>query len=348
MYNRNAFVREESVTSVFFDLEKAYDTTWRYNILRELYNIRLRGNLPICIRNFFQNRVFKVRVGSNYSTTHEQHEGVPQGSVLSTTCFIIAINSISHVLPPGIRYSIYVDDLLISYAGSNKTVVQNVLQTAINNITKWTNEHGFKFSVNKTVAVNFSRQKKIMKPTLLLYNEPIQFKDKVKFLGVIFDSRLTFKAHINELKISSKKSLNLLRVLSYTAWGADRRTLLRLHNSLILSKLDYGCQAYASASERTLNKLNSIHNEGLRISTGVFKSSPVISLYAETGFCSLKTRRSKICLRYYCRVASKFSPSLLRTISNTTLMENFQQKESLLKPLNIRLKLLVETHRVSA
>ena len=224
MYIRNAFAKQESVTSVFFYLEKAYDTTWRYNILRELHNIGLRGNLPLCIKNFFQSRAFKVRVNNNYSSTHQQHEGVPQGSVLSTTCFIIAINSISHVLPCGVRYSIYVDDLLVSYAGSNKAVVQNVLQTAINNITKWTTEHGFKFSVNKTVAVTFSRQKRITRPTLSLYNVPIQFADKVKFLGVVFDSRLTFKAHISELKIKCMKSLNLLRVLSYTTWGADRNT----------------------------------------------------------------------------------------------------------------------------
>ena len=90
----------------------------------------------MCIRNFFQNRVFKVRVNNTYSSFQQQYEGVPQGSVLSTTCFIIAINGISHVLLPGVRYSISVDKLLVSYAGSNKRVVQNVLQNAIDNITK--------------------------------------------------------------------------------------------------------------------------------------------------------------------------------------------------------------------
>ena len=264
MYIRNAFASKEFVISVFFDLEKAYDTTWRYHIFRELHNCGLRGNLPICIRNFFENRTFQVRLNDSYSSVHVQHEGVPQGSVLSTTCFIVAINSVSHVLPPGVRYSMYVDDLLISYAGNSKTVVQRLLQRAIDNITTWTNNHGFKFSVNKTCAVTFSKQHEVPQPHLSLYNTPIQYKDQVKFLGLIFDTRLTWKPHIEQLKVACTKILNLLRVLSHTTWGADRKTLFRLHTALILSKIDYGCQAYASASNSILKKLDSVHNNGLR------------------------------------------------------------------------------------
>ena len=33
----DAFVRKEHVVAVFFDLEKAYDTTWKYCILRDLH-----------------------------------------------------------------------------------------------------------------------------------------------------------------------------------------------------------------------------------------------------------------------------------------------------------------------
>ena len=34
---RDAFLKGEHVVSVFFDLEKAYDTTWRYGILKDLF-----------------------------------------------------------------------------------------------------------------------------------------------------------------------------------------------------------------------------------------------------------------------------------------------------------------------
>ena len=41
---RSAFVNKEHAVSIFFDLEKAYDTTWKYGILKELHNIGLKGH----------------------------------------------------------------------------------------------------------------------------------------------------------------------------------------------------------------------------------------------------------------------------------------------------------------
>ena len=37
------------MVSVFFDLEKAYDTTWKYGIMKGLHDMDLRGGLPLII-----------------------------------------------------------------------------------------------------------------------------------------------------------------------------------------------------------------------------------------------------------------------------------------------------------
>ena len=118
----------------------------------------------------------------------------------------------------------------------------------------------------------------------MLYGKPIIYRNQTKFLGVVFDTRLTFLPHIKELKTACTRRLNLLKVIAHTSWGGDRRTLLRLHESLILSKLDYGSQVYGSAMPSYLKKLDPIHNTGLRLSVGAFKSTPISSLYAETGY----------------------------------------------------------------
>ena len=86
---RDAFVNREHVVSVFFDLEKAYDTTWRYGILKDLHDFGLRGRLPVFIRSFLEDRTMQVRVGSILSDFYDQEQGVPQGSILSTTLFNI-------------------------------------------------------------------------------------------------------------------------------------------------------------------------------------------------------------------------------------------------------------------
>ena len=46
---RNAFIRKHHAVAVFFDLEKAYDTTWRYDIMHDL---GIRGRVPIFVASF--------------------------------------------------------------------------------------------------------------------------------------------------------------------------------------------------------------------------------------------------------------------------------------------------------
>ncbi|GFW07739.1 putative RNA-directed DNA polymerase from transposon X-element [Trichonephila clavipes] len=65
---RDAFVRRNHLVSLFFDIEKAYDRTWRYGILRNMHDFGLRGNLPIFIFNFLAVRYFYVRIG--HSSSH--------------------------------------------------------------------------------------------------------------------------------------------------------------------------------------------------------------------------------------------------------------------------------------
>jgi len=110
---RQAFVKGEHLTAIFFDLEKAFDTTWKYGIMKDLHDLDLRGNLPLFIENFLKNRSFHVKVGSTLSDTFTQEEGVPQGSILSPLLFEIKINSITNKLKSNINSSLYVDDFLI-------------------------------------------------------------------------------------------------------------------------------------------------------------------------------------------------------------------------------------------
>ena len=70
--------------------------------------------------------------------------------------------------------------------------------------------------------------------------------------------------------------MNLLKLEAHLKWGDDRTTHLKLHMSLIKSKVDYGCEAYSSACQTYLNSLQPIQNSALRISLGAFKSSPVL------------------------------------------------------------------------
>lgn len=311
------FERKEHLVALFFDIQKAYDTVWRYGILEVLHNSNIRGPMALFIKNFLQERTFQTRIGSTLSETNIQEQGVPQGSVLSCTLFLLAVNGILTTLPQHTKASLYVDDLVVYTSSNHIPSIERRLQVAINRVSSWATNHGFRFSIQKSIAVHFHRKRGLQRePSLLLYGDPVQFKDSARYLGMIFDQRLRWKQHLESLKAKATKAIDILKTTAKTKWGGDRATLLRLYRSLIRSKLDYGCFIYWSASDRIIKKLDPVHNTAIRLCTGAFRSSPVTSLYAETGEQSLYYRRQQLALQFYTRTLQNQNVPTYNFINN--------------------------------
>ena len=64
---RETFINKGHLVAVYFDLEKAYDTTWKYGIMKDLHDAGLRGHMPTFISKFLSNRKFSVRIGGTLS-----------------------------------------------------------------------------------------------------------------------------------------------------------------------------------------------------------------------------------------------------------------------------------------
>ena len=156
----------------------------------------------------------QVRVGSTLSDLHDQEQGVPQRSILSTTLFNIKINNIVNCLDNKTD----VDDFGICYRSKNMRTIERHLQQSINRIEDWATNNGFKFSNSKTHCVHFCKLRRIHNdPVLYLYGSPIPVVEESKFLGEIFDRKLSFIPHIRYIKAKCLKALNLLKVLSNTS-----------------------------------------------------------------------------------------------------------------------------------
>ncbi|GBN73106.1 hypothetical protein AVEN_189696-1 [Araneus ventricosus] len=249
---RLAFLQRKHLVAILFDVEKAYDRTWRSEWVR------------------------------NYPTFMFKKRGVPQGSVLSVTLFNLKINKILNQIPQSVTAYLYVDDLYISCTGIHMNFIERQLQNAVNSIQKWSLMNGFTFSTSKTAAVHFCRKRNLhIDPEIKLDGHSIPLLNEIRFLGVIFDTKLTFLPHVISLRKKCERSLNILRVLSTTAWGADRPSVLRIYRAIILSKIDYGCVIYGSSRKTVLQRLDPVHHTALRICSGAFRTSPVKSLYVD-------------------------------------------------------------------
>ena len=75
---RDTFIKKEHIVALFFfNLEKAYDITWRYSILKDIHKLELSGRLPTFIENFLADSTMQVRVGSSLSELYDQEQSVP-------------------------------------------------------------------------------------------------------------------------------------------------------------------------------------------------------------------------------------------------------------------------------
>ena len=190
------------------------------------------------ISNFLTDKNFQVRIGSTLSDPFSQEMGVQQSSILSPLLFNLKINNIVKAVKPDINKSLFVDDFSISAEDKTLAGVERQLQLCINGIQKWADENGFRFSITKIECIHFHRKRnQVLQPSLHVNNQPIKVSNQVKFLGVIFDSKLSFLPHIKYLKNSCQNGLNVLKVISHTDWGADKETLLRLYRSLVRLKI---------------------------------------------------------------------------------------------------------------
>ena len=337
-YVRKALAGKLCIMAVFFDLEKAYDMTWRYGTMRDLHTLGLRGRLPLYIQEFLRDRTFRVRIDNVYSDECTPQAGIPQGSTLSVTLFAIKINNLASVIPEEVFASMFVDDALIAYSDHNTDLVEAKMQRTINRMSEWADKNGFRFSSSKTKCMLFYEgSEPVRKPMLHLGDAEIELVKSKKFLGLDWDHKLAWDVHIKKLKARCMKDLSLLRSVSSEKWGAEQHVLMRLYRSIIRPKIDYGSIVYGSALPTVLGHLDVVVQEAMRISFGAFRSTHTGSLYVIANEPPLRLRRQDLLLRYYYKLKCHITNPAYNQVVNRNL-ETYFQSRNCYKPVIMRLR----------
>lgn len=109
-----------------------------------------------------------------------------------------------------------------------------------------------------------------------------------------------------------------------------------MHRTLILSKLEYGCEVYSSATEARLRMLDSVHHAGVRLATGAFRSSPIPSLLVDAGVLPLDLRRQSLLLRCWYRVQRLPESVSCVSVSHDSRSHLYVSHPSFPKPFGFR------------
>ena len=103
-----AFNRSGATRAVALDISKAFDRAWHTGLLHKLKSYGISGQIFGLISSFLSNRRLRVILDGKSSQEYPVNAGVPQGSILGPTLFLLYIND----LPDDVicNIAIYADD----------------------------------------------------------------------------------------------------------------------------------------------------------------------------------------------------------------------------------------------
>ena len=285
---------------IAFDMSKAFDKVDHCKLLKVLNSLRFPLHFIEWISDYLTNRKQRVCLYGCKSDSVDVTSSVPQGTVLAPFLFSVYIASLKPVHPETTMYK-YADDITMMFPFKAQIVYEDLvkMQAEIENITSWILEHNLVLNDDKLCSLTINTSKSIVIPHL-----PDAESDRLKFLGIILNNKLSWKDHI---KYISKRACQRLHALRTLRPLLNQEELLQVFYASIRSIFDYGSPAFCALSAELNYELAKIQNRALYIIYGNNKPS----------ITSISDRRKSISLNFFNKMKSK--TNILHDLQPTTL-----------------------------
>lgn len=315
MINLDECIRSSfHVQLISFDIKKAFDSVWPEAVIKKFIHLGIGGKMLEFIKSYLGPRKFVVVNGGYSSDVVEVNLGVPQGSPLSSTLFLLAFQlMLDHLklIDNNLHFSAYADDLIVYSNNKSNKINQQLLQHATDELTSIGTSIGLEFSAEKTKMIHFCKKsnckKKKNKIKIKLYGVQVKDVEIIKILGLYLDEKLLFNVHVKELKSKLSKDLNLLKMLSTTKYSINQDTLRKIIIALVLSKVRYCIEIYGFTSLGNINKIDVMLNHFKRLLLKSFCSTPVKTLMIQSAIPMFEFIRQKSSLLIHSKVVSSYN-----------------------------------------
>ena len=116
-----------------------------------------------------------------------------------------------------------------------RTFCSKILQQDLLNLAMWCANWRIKLNPEKTKVIIFFRSilSRKTEPNLKMYGETLEVYPQVKFLGITFDSQLTFKRHFEDILDRCNTGYHRLSLLANKKWGPSPSTLIQIYKQCV-------------------------------------------------------------------------------------------------------------------
>ncbi|KAJ6093851.1 hypothetical protein N7499_003182 [Penicillium canescens] len=236
-----AFQQKKVASLLLLDVKGAFDAVDHQRLLSHL---RLQGwdeGLTSWIHDWLSDRSVSVQVG-DATATAKIRGGLPQGSPLSPVLFLLYA---AQIVSSQDNSFCYADDLGLLFVGDSLEETSQQLVEVYKTITLSGAASGLPFSLEKTEIQHFSKQRKLSAPTVTLPGVgEIKPSPYTRWLGILLDSKLTYRPHINWVFSRGKQLALHLRKLSNTQRGCPVASMRAAVIQCVIPTALYGAEVF--------------------------------------------------------------------------------------------------------
>ena len=259
-----ALDRGDCVIGVFLDFSKAFDTADHKILLQKLEIYGIKNISLKWFESYLTERTQYVTYNSIKSSRERVNCGVPQGSILSPLLFLLYINDLSSVSE--YCYSVlFADDTNVFISGENINVLCNKLNQELECIREWLCCNKLSLNVSKTHYMIFTpRNKTVHDIDVKIHGVNVERVYATKFLGVIIDSKLTWKPHVEYI---CKKLSKCAGIIAKARRKLHRSSLITLYYTFAYPYFIYCNHVWGNNYASTLEKIKIIQKRLVRTIT---------------------------------------------------------------------------------
>ena len=193
------FNRSGATPAVALDISKAFDIVWHAGLLQKVRSYRISGQIFGLISSFLSNRQLLVVLHGKSSQEYPVNAGVPEGSILGPTLFLLSIND----LPDDVirNIAIYANDTLYSKCDQASNLWQQLelaseLESDLRDTVDWGSKWLVDINAGKTQLVSLEWSNNTGTIDVKMDGSILEGKLSFKMLGLTFSSKLDWGSDI--------------------------------------------------------------------------------------------------------------------------------------------------------